>query len=199
MENLVISRDVERRVKRTFDVVLGVSVLAACVPVLAVAGMAVKLTSPGPMIYPTNRFGANSSLFRMYKFRTMRVGTPQLATHLLPDPESHLTPIGSFLRRTSLDELPQLVNVISGEMSFVGPRPALHNQSDLMGLRVDAGVDSLKPGITGLAQLTGRDNLSLGEKVDLEAEYSTSQSIRTDLGLIGRTAFRVFSPEDVTH
>ena len=157
------------------------------------------LVSPGPVLYWSDRIGACGSLFRMPKFRTMKVGTPAVATHLLANPQSVLTPIGGFLRRSSLDELPQLLCVLTGEMSLVGPRPALYNQSDLVALRAETGVLGLVPGITGWAQINGRDDLRIAEKVELEAEYLRQRSLAFDVKILAFTLFRVVRSEGVQH
>ena len=167
--------------KRVFDVVLAVLIaVILAVPVLMVA-MAVKQTSRGPALYWSDRVGRHNRIFRMPKFRTMRIGTPAVATHLLKNPEVYLTPIGSFLRRSSLDELPQLWSILVGDMSFVGPRPALFNQDDLVALRTEAGVHELMPGLTGWAQVNGRDELPIPEKVKLETEYLRRRSFWFDV------------------
>ena len=156
--------------KRFLDVVLAVfAVVFLLIPILIIA-IAVRLTSEGPVLYWSERVGRNSQIFRMPKFRSMRTDTPDVATHLLQQPDVWLTPIGNFLRKSSLDELPQIWSVLKREMSFVGPRPALHNQADLIALRKEAGVDELLPGITGWAQINGRDELTINEKVALEME-----------------------------
>lgn len=159
----------------------------------------VRLTSPGPALYWSDRVGLRNSIFRMPKFRSMRVGTPPVATHLLISPQVHLTPIGPFLRKSSLDELPQLWSILIGDMSFVGPRPALFNQADLIALRTDHGINVLVPGLTGWAQVNGRDNLTLPEKVALDAEYLRHQSLWFDLQILWLTAVKVFRREGVTH
>jgi O-antigen biosynthesis protein WbqP len=161
--------------KRLCDLLL--AVFAACVlavPVLMVA-LAVRVTSPGPALYWSDRVGEGNRIFKMPKFRSMRVGTPAVATHLLADPKSHLTPIGGFLRKSSLDELPQLWSILKGDMSFVGPRPALYNQDDLIALRTSRGVHVLLPGLTGWAQINGRDELPITQKVALDEQYLKQQ------------------------
>lgn len=173
-----------------------ISILA--LPILFLAAM-VRLTSPGPALYWSDRVGLRNSIFRMPKFRSMRVGTPPVATHLLISPQVHLTPIGPFLRKSSLDELPQLWSILIGDMSFVGPRPALFNQADLIALRTDHGINVLVPGLTGWAQVNGRDNLTLPEKVALDAEYLRHQSLWFDLQILWLTAVKVFRREGVTH
>jgi len=186
-------------VKRLFDLVLALcAVLILFLPVGLVA-LAVRLTSTEPVLFRTRRVGKNSRNFTMYKFRTMRMDTPQVATHLLKEPDQFLTPIGKLLRRTSLDELPQLINVLRGEMSLVGPRPALFNQDDLIALRTARGVDALTPGITGWAQVNGRDELPIPEKVKLDEWYLKNRSFWLDLKILGMTVFKVIRKEGVVH
>ena len=186
-------------VKRLFDLVLALcAVLILFLPVVLVA-FAVRLTSVGPVLFRTQRVGKGNKLFTMYKFRTMRIETPQVATHLLKEPDQFLTPIGKFLRRTSLDELPQLINVVRGEMSLVGPRPALFNQDDLIALRTAGGVDALTPGITGWAQVNGRDELPIPEKVKLDEWYMRNRSFWLDLRILGMTVSKVIRKEGVAH
>jgi len=185
--------------KRLFDLLLAVAVtIVLAVPVLLVA-LAVKLTSRGPALYWSDRVGRHNRIFRMPKFRTMRIGTPAVATHLLKDPEAYLTPIGSFLRRSSLDELPQLWSILVGDMSFVGPRPALFNQDDLVALRTEAGVHELMPGLTGWAQVNGRDELPIPEKVKLETEYLRRRSFWFDVYILWLTALKVVRRDGVSH
>jgi O-antigen biosynthesis protein WbqP len=185
--------------KRALDLLLAVIVLAlAALPALLIA-LAVKLTSPGPVLHWSSRIGRNNALFRMPKFRSMRIDTPQVATHLLERPEQWLTPIGSFLRRTSLDELPQLWNIFTGEMSFVGPRPALFNQDDLVALRTERGVHALVPGLTGWAQVNGRDELPIPAKVELDAYYLQHRSLLFDLRILVLTAWKVLGGHGVSH
>ena len=170
--------------KRVFDLLLALTAaVVLAVPVLLVA-MAVRLTSPGPALYWSDRVGRHNKIFKMPKFRSMRVGTPAVATHLLADPKAHLTPIGSFLRKSSLDELPQLWSILAGDMSFVGPRPALFNQHDLIELRTQRGVHELVPGLTGWAQINGRDELPIPDKVKLDAEYLQRQSLGFDIRIL---------------
>ena len=177
-------------VKRTFDLLLSTVLLVLfIIPMLAVAVL-VKITSPGPIVYYSNRVGKDNQIFSMPKFRTMRIDTPQVATHLLGDSEKWLTPVGALLRKTSLDELPQLFSVLKGKMSFVGPRPALFNQNDLIDLRGEAGVSRLKPGITGWAQINGRDDLSLSEKVVFDQQYVLRRTLIHDMMIIFRTALQ---------
>ncbi len=185
--------------KRLFDIVLALAVsLVLLVPFLLVA-LAVRLTSTGPVFYWSDRVGRGNAIFRMPKFRSMRVGTPAVATHLLTDPKSVLTPIGSFLRKSSLDELPQLWSILRGDMSFVGPRPALFNQDDLIELRTQYGVDRLLPGLTGWAQINGRDEIGIPEKVSLDVEYLNRQSLMFDIRILWLTAVRVLHRDGVSH
>lgn len=185
--------------KRAIDVALaGVLLILLLVP-LAVIALAVRLTSPGPALYWSNRVGRNNRIFAMPKFRTMKAGTPPVATHLLSDPDRFITPIGKFLRRTSLDELPQLWSILRGDMSFVGPRPALFNQDDLVELRTRYGVHELCPGLTGWAQINGRDELSIPDKVQLDVEYMRKQSIPLDLRILCLTVARAARGDRVSH
>lgn len=185
--------------KRLFDFALSfVLLLAFAIPILIVA-ILVKLTSPGPAIYWSDRVGVRNKIFRMPKFRTMRIDTPAVATHLLTNPGQFLTPIGSFLRKSSLDELPQLWSILCGDMSFVGPRPALFNQQDLIALRIEYGVDRILPGLTGWAQINGRDELPIPEKVKLDLTYMQQQSFFFDLKIILLTALKVVRRDGVTH
>jgi len=186
-------------VKRLFDVLLAVlAALFLIVPIVVVA-ICVRLTSNGPALYWSDRVGRQNQIFRMPKFRSMRVDTPAVATHLLTDPKSHLTPIGSFLRKSSLDELPQLWSILVGDMSFVGPRPALFNQDDLMALRTQAGVHELVPGLTGWAQVNGRDELVIQDKVKLDAEYLNRQSLWFDIQILWLTFLKVVRKDGVSH
>ena len=185
--------------KRLIDIVLAaVAIVALAVPMLIVA-VCVRLTSRGPVLYWSDRIGRNNGVFRMPKFRTMHVGTPPLATHLLSNAGAHLTPIGAVLRRTSLDELPQLWNILRGDMSFVGPRPALFNQDDLIALRTERGVHELIPGLTGWAQINGRDDISIPAKVELDAEYLRRRSTATDMRILGLTFVRAWRGDGVSH
>lgn len=185
--------------KRVLDVGLAIAaLLILAVPILAVWTL-VRLTSHGPALYWSDRVGRDNRIFRMPKFRTMKVGTPAVATHLLTHPDSHLTPVGGLLRRTSLDELPQLWSIVRGDMSFVGPRPALFNQHDLVAQRTALGVHVLLPGLTGLAQVSGRDELSIPEKVRLDAEYLRRRSMATDLRILALTAVRAVRGDGVSH
>ena len=185
--------------KRLFDIAIaGTGFLVLAVP-MSVIAILVKLTSKGPVLYWSDRVGKNNIIFKMPKFRSMRIDTPAVATHLLTNPEVYLTPIGNFLRKSSLDELPQLWNVINGDMSLVGPRPALFNQEDLIALRTQQGVQSLVPGITGWAQINGRDELPIPEKVKLDAEYLHKQSFVFDMIILWKTLVKVLAREGVTH
>jgi O-antigen biosynthesis protein WbqP len=159
----------------------------------------VRLTSKGPALYWSDRVGRDNNIFKMPKFRTMQVGTPTVATHLLNNPDAYLTPIGSFLRKSSLDELPQLWSILKGDMSFVGPRPALFNQADLIALRTQNGVHKLLPGLTGWAQINGRDELPIPTKVALDAQYLKRQSLWLDIQIIFLTAMRVIRRDGVSH
>jgi O-antigen biosynthesis protein WbqP len=185
--------------KRGFDIFLGsLAALILFVPVLLVA-IAVRLTSNGPALYWSDRVGRNNVIFKMPKFRSMRVGTPAVATHLLADAQSHLTPIGSFLRKSSLDELPQLLSILAGDMSFVGPRPALFNQQDLISLRTELGVHELVPGLTGWAQVNGRDELPIPDKVKLDVEYLQQQSLSFDVRILWMTFLKVLKRDGIAH
>lgn len=185
--------------KRLFDLMLGcILCLIFAVPMILVT-VAVHLTSKGRTLYWSDRVGKNNKIFQMPKFRTMLIDTPIVATHLLDDPDVYLTPIGGFLRKTSLDELPQLFSVIKGEMSLVGPRPALFNQNDLILLRGSIGIDRLLPGVTGWAQVNGRDELSIDEKVALDEVYMQKASILFDMRILWMTLLRVVNRDGVTH
>lgn len=185
--------------KRAFDLVLALCAsLLLAIPILIVALM-VKLTSPGPVLYWSERVGRRNQNFYMPKFRSMRVGTPAVATHLLRNPDAFLTPVGSFIRRTSLDELPQLFSIWRGDMSFVGPRPALFNQRDLIEARTAAGVDQLVPGLTGWAQVNGRDDLPIPRKVDLDCEYLRRRSFLFDVKILWMTAINVLRSKGISH
>jgi len=186
-------------VKRCADFLLALILLVLFSLLWLCIALAIKITSAGPVLYWSDRVGRNNHLFRMPKFRTMRVGTPAVATHLLKEPDQFLTPIGKLLRRTSLDELPQLINVLSGEMSLVGPRPALFNQEDLIALRTAGGVDQLTPGVTGWAQVNGRDELPIPEKVKLDEWYMRNRSFWLDFKILGMTVFKVIRKEGVAH
>jgi len=186
-------------VKRVFDICLGcLAALVLFVPVLLVL-IAVRLTSKGPALYWSDRVGRNNVIFKMPKFRSMRVDTPAVATHLLADAQAHLTPIGSFLRKSSLDELPQLWSILAGDMSFVGPRPALFNQQDLIALRTGQNVHTLVPGLTGWAQVNGRDELLIPEKVALDVAYLQRQSLWFDIRILWLTFVKVLKRDGVSH
>jgi len=185
--------------KRLFDLVLALVAICIFAIPLAVVALLVKATSSGPVLYWSDRVGQRNRIFRMPKFRSMRVGTPAVATHLLKDPNAYLTPIGSFLRKSSLDELPQLWSILIGDMSFVGPRPALFNQDDLLVLRTDLGVHELTPGLTGWAQVNGRDELPMPEKVALDAEYLQRQSLSFDIRILWLTLVKVLRRDGVSH
>jgi O-antigen biosynthesis protein WbqP len=186
-------------IKRFFDFLLAFfAILFLIIPIVVVAIM-VRLTSIGTALYWSERVGRNNQIFKMPKFRTMRINTPAVATHLLSDPNQHLTPIGSFLRKSSLDELPQLWSIIKGDMSFVGPRPALFNQDDLVALRTEYGVDKLLPGLTGWAQINGRDELPIPIKVKLDVEYLQKQSFLLDVKIIFLTILKVLRRDGIQH
>lgn len=185
--------------KRLFDIVLAAfAAVILIVPIIVVA-ILVRLTSPGPAIYWSNRVGRHNSIFRMPKFRSMRIDTPAVATHLLSNPDSYLTPIGAFLRKSSLDELPQLWSILNGDMSFVGPRPALFNQDDLVALRTASGVEKLAPGLTGWAQINGRDELPIPEKVAYDVEYLQRQSLAFDVRILALTFLKVVRRDGISH
>jgi O-antigen biosynthesis protein WbqP len=186
-------------VKRLFDLLLGLMVATLLFVPLVVIAMLVRMTSPGPALYWSDRVGQYNKIFKMPKFRTMRMGTPAVATHLLANPMSHLTPIGSFLRKSSLDELPQLWSILVGDMSFVGPRPALFNQHDLIDLRTSKGVYTLLPGLTGWAQVNGRDELPIPRKVELDAEYLQCRSLWFDIKILWLTFLKVVQRDGVSH
>lgn len=185
--------------KRAFDVLAALILLVLLLPVLVTLGLLIKATSRGPAIYWSKRVGKDNHIFRMPKFRSMRIDTPQLPTHLLSDPASYLTPIGSVLRRTSLDELPQLFSILVGDLSFVGPRPALFNQTDLVTLRTEQGIHLLVPGLTGWAQINGRDELPIPVKVEFDFEYLQRRSFRFDLAIILMTVAKVIRREGIQH
>jgi len=185
--------------KRLSNLIIGaVAVAILLLPIIIVAVL-VKLTSKGPALYWSDRVGVNNVIFKMPKFRSMKVDTPAVATHLLSDPESVLTPVGDFLRKSSLDELPQLWCILKGNMSFVGPRPALFNQDDLIALRTEKGVEKLVPGLTGWAQVNGRDELPIPQKVALDVEYLNRQSFGFDLYIIWLTFIKVIRKDGVSH
>lgn len=185
--------------KRMFDLTVAIVVVVVlALPILIVA-IAVRLTSLGPALYWSDRVGRDNRIFKMPKFRSMRIDTPAVATHLLQNPDQWLTPIGSFLRKSSLDELPQLWSILKGDMSFVGPRPALFNQDDLIALRTEKGVHELMPGLTGWAQVNGRDELPIPQKVELDAEYLQCRSLLFDLKVLWMTALKVLARDGVSH
>jgi len=186
-------------IKRSFDVFLAlIAGILLLLPLVIVAVM-VRLTSKGPALYWSDRVGRNNSIFKMPKFRSMRVGTPAVATHLLRNADAALTPIGSFLRKSSLDEIPQLWSILRGDMSFVGPRPALFNQDDLIALRTQCGVHQLVPGLTGWAQVNGRDTLPIPDKVALDQHYLQTHSFWFDVYILWLTFLRVIRRKDVSH
>jgi len=185
--------------KRIFDLLLGVVILILLVAPTLLIAIIVRLSSKGPALYWSDRVGRNNKIFRMPKFRSMLIGAPAVATHLLDNPDVYLSPIGGFLRRSSLDELPQLFSVLKGDMSFVGPRPALFNQDDLIALRTEKGVDKLLPGITGWAQVNGRDELSIPDKVALDVEYLNHQSFWFDIKILWMTFLKVVKRDGVSH
>jgi O-antigen biosynthesis protein WbqP len=185
--------------KRAFDVLLSLVSLLIFWPLFLIVALIILITSKGPVIYWSKRVGRNNNLFQMPKFRSMQSDTPQIPTHLLSNPGRHLTPIGSFLRRTSLDELPQLWSILTGDLSFVGPRPALFNQDDLVSLRTERGIHRLVPGLTGWAQVNGRDELPIPAKVQFDYEYLLRRSFRLDLRIICMTIGKVIRGEGVKH
>jgi O-antigen biosynthesis protein WbqP len=188
--------------KRILDILLTLIALVFLSPLILATYLLVKLSSKGPVLYWSQRVGQYNQLFSMPKFRSMRLGTPQLATHLMnqqSDPNSFLTPVGSFIRKTSLDELPQLWSVLKGDMSLVGPRPALFNQEDLVALRTEYGVHQLKPGITGWAQINGRDEIPIPQKVALDAYYFNQRSFKLDIKIIALTVIKVLRRDNITH
>lgn len=185
--------------KRCIDLLLALAATLLClVPMLLVA-LLVRMTSPGPILYWSQRVGRNNALYRMPKFRTMRIDTPAVATHLLEHPERYLTPVGNFLRKSSLDELPQLYSILRGDMSFVGPRPALYNQDDLIALRTQKGVHQLTPGLTGWAQINGRDELPIPVKVEYDTYYLNHRGPLFDIYVLALTFFKVLRREGVQH
>lgn len=185
--------------KRVIDIALAASAAVIFAIPMAVVALAVKVTSPGPALYWSDRVGRNNSIFRMPKFRTMKLDAPQTATHLLPDPGALMTSIGPFLRKSSLDELPQLWSILKGDMAVVGPRPALFNQDDLISMRTEQGVHLLRPGLTGWAQINGRDDLPIPDKVALDRFYLQNRSLVMDLKIIVLTAWKVVAGSNVSH
>ena len=186
-------------IKKNLDFLLSLIILIIFSPILFCIALLVRLTSRGPVLYWSNRVGNKNVIFKMPKFRTMRVGAPTVATHLLLDSDQYLTSIGSFLRKSSLDEFPQLWSILIGDMSFVGPRPALFNQDDLVTLRTQYGVDKLVPGLTGWAQVNGRDELSVFAKVQYDVEYLQKQSFWFDMKILGLTFLKVIRRAGVSH
>ena len=185
--------------KRIFDLLLGIAVFMLLATFILLVAIAVRLSSKGPVLYWSDRIGKDNKIFKMPKFRSMLLGAPTVATHLLDNPDVYLSPIGGFLRSFSLDELPQLFSVLKGDMSFVGPRPALFNQDDLIALRKEKGVDKLLPGITGWAQVNGRDILSVTDKVDLDEVYMQRQSFWFDMKILWMTFLKVVKRDGVSH
>lgn len=185
--------------KRVFDIIVSLSALTIFALPMLVIAIAIRASSPGPVIYWSERVGRDNRTFRMPKFRTMRTETPAVATHLLTDPDTYVTPVGRILRKTSLDELPQLWSILVGDMSVVGPRPALFNQDDLIALRSEAGVEKLVPGLTGWAQINGRDEIPIPEKVKLDIEYLRRKSFAFDLMIVILTFVRVLHRKGVSH
>ena len=185
--------------KRFFDLVMSVMLFILLATPMLLVAIAVRLTSKGPVLYWSHRVGKNHAIFKMPKFRSMRIDTPEVATHLMINPDQFLSPVGGFLRRTSLDEFPQLLSILKGDMSFVGPRPALFNQDDLIALRKEKGIDQLVPGLTGWAQVNGRDELLTPQKVLLDAEYLQRQSFWFDLQILWMTFVKVVKNEGITH
>ena len=186
-------------IKRAFDLISTVILILVLVIPMIIIALLVKITSKGPFFYWSDRVGVDNEIFKMPKFRTMRADTPAVATHLLNDPDAYLTPVGPFLRKSSLDELPQLWSVLKGDMSFVGPRPALFNQDDLIALRAEKGVHRLIPGITGWAQINGRDDIPIPKKVEFDAYYLNHRSFFLDLKILFLTFFKVTRAENVSH
>lgn len=185
--------------KRSFDLFLSITLLLLLAIPMAIVGLLVRLTSAGPVLYWSDRVGRDNKIFKMPKFRTMRADTPPMATHLMTDPGKFLTPVGGFLRKTSLDELPQLFSIIRGDMSFVGPRPALFNQNDLIAMRTEKGVHKIVPGLTGWAQVNGRDELPIPVKVSHDEYYLRNGSVLLDLKILFMTASQVFLGKGVSH
>jgi O-antigen biosynthesis protein WbqP len=185
--------------KRVFDFALALSLIVILSPLLLLVALLIKLTSKGPALYWSSRVGIENSIFRMPKFRSMRIDTPELATHLLASPDTYLTPIGAMLRRTSLDELPQLWSILIGDLSFVGPRPALFNQDDLVALRTQHGVHHVLPGLTGWAQVNGRDDLSIPAKVEFDREYLERRCLSFDCRILLMTAIKAIRHDGIHH
>lgn len=185
------------KIKRLMDFLISLISIVILSPIIFIISLIVKFTSSGPVFFKQRRTGKDNIEFYIYKFRTMRTDTPNVATHLLKDPDIYITKIGKFLRKTSLDELPQLFNILSGNMSIVGPRPSLYNQDDLIKLRTESGVSALVPGLTGWAQINGRDEIPIAKKVELDVEYLNNKSLWLDIKIIFLTAFKVLKSEGV--
>lgn len=185
--------------KRLFDILFSSILLLIFILPILIISLFIKIASKGPVFYITDRIGIQNKIFKMYKFRTMKIDTPPVATHLLEHPDRFLIPFGRFLRKTSLDELPQLFNILKGDMGFVGPRPALYNQDDLISLRTQKKIHLLKPGLTGWAQISGRDNISIPEKVELDEFYFRNQSFLFDIKILCKTLFKVVRCEGIDH
>ena len=185
--------------KRFFDLILAIILVIPLFIAMVIIAVFIYLTSKGPVLYWSDRIGMNNTIFKMPKFRSMKFDTPTVATHLMSKPEDYLSPIGGFLRRTSLDEIPQIISILKGEMSFVGPRPALFNQSDLIALRTEKGVDKIPPGLTGWAQINGRDALTIDDKVLLEVEYLEKKSFWFDMKILFLTALKVIRRKGISH
>jgi len=185
--------------KRIFDFIVAICITSILIIPLFIIALLVKLSSLGPVLYWSDRVGRNNQIFKMPKFRSMKIDTPEVATHLLANPSSVLTPIGDFLRKSSLDELPQLWSILKGDMSFIGPRPALFNQDDLIALRTESGVHTLIPGLTGWAQINGRDELPIPQKVRLDVEYLQKQSLKFDIYILWLTFVKVLRRDGVSH
>ena len=185
--------------KRLIDLAVALVATVFLALPIVITALAVRLTTPGPALYWSDRVGRHNRIFKMPKFRSMRIDTPAVATHLLQNPQQWLTPIGSFLRKSSLDELPQLWSILKGDMSFVGPRPALFNQEDLIALRTEKGVHELVPGLTGWAQVNGRDELPIPQKVQLDVEYLERRSLLFDMKILWMTALKVLASDGVSH
>ncbi|WP_317326665.1 sugar transferase [Turicibacter sanguinis] len=183
--------------KRGFDLISSLILIMLLSPLLLLLALIIKCTSPGPILFKQRRMGVNNKEFMIYKFRTMRIDTPNVATHLLKNPEQYITPIGKFMRKTSLDELPQLLNILKGEMSTVGPRPALYNQYDLIEMRTKVNVHTIRPGLTGLAQISGRDELELDAKVYYDEKYLKEKSLTYDIKIIFLTLFKVLRSDGI--
>ena len=192
-------QSLKRVVSRSINFFISLLIGVGLTPVILIVALSVRATSPGPAIYWSDRVGQRNRIFKMPKFRTMQIDTPAVATHLLANPEKALTPIGSFLRKSSLDELPQLWSILRGDMSFVGPRPALFNQYDLIALRTQCGVDALVPGLTGWAQVNGRDALSIPDKVQFDLQYLQKRSFTMDMKILFMTFVKVMRRAEVSH